>query len=551
MSDKRAEILDRVLGTGSVPSISPLAVRLVELAADDCSSAQDLAGVIEQDPGLAARLLRLVNSPALRRSEDDITSISRAVVLLGLREIRIMALSISLRDTLPLKKGEREFNLFWRSSLHRAMLARQVASRLALDCQDDAFVAGLLLEMGLPLLLWVLSPDEAKGFPGFGSSLKAQLAWEQENLGLDHREVGSKLLAAWGLPGLLIDTMQVIDESSADKAPILAEITDFARQATEAFFLPDVHLTDIYGVAWRWFGLDDEAVNQLLAAALAYVGDAAQAMDIELDQDADLLAVMEKANEALSRLSRRMEPALRGVVENEAQAGDSQSDRLREEAMVNTLEAVAHEIRNPLMSVGGFAKRLAGQADSSERTKTYAEVIISEAAKLDQVLSEIVSIASPYHPKPEPMDLKQALAELSEHWTGGPSVLPAGEAPPLKWHFPAEGIKVEADPQGLTTAIKNVISYGAALLDAPQEPLHLHLGEKTGWVSVTVFGPGSHQPKGDPLAGKHFGPELSLARARRILEAHGGSLTTGPAPSGNGFVLTASLPQSFSGVPKQ
>lgn len=551
MSDKRAEILDRVLGTGSVPSISPLAVRLVELAADDCSSAQDLAGVIEQDPGLAARLLRLVNSPALRRSEDDITSISRAVVLLGLREIRIMALSISLRDTLPLKKGEREFNLFWRSSLHRAMLARETASRLALDCQDDAFVAGLLLEMGLPLMLWVLSPEEAEGFPGFGSSLKAQLAWEQENLGLDHREVGRKLLAAWGLPGLLIDTMQVIGESSADKAPILVEITDFARQATEAFFLPDVHLTDIYGVAWRWFGLDDDAVNQLLAAALSYVGDAAQAMDVELDQDADLLAVMEKANEALSRLSRRMEPALRGVVESEAQAGDSQSDRLREEAMVNTLEAVAHEIRNPLMSVGGFAKRLAGQADSSEQTKTYAEVIISEAAKLDQVLSEIVSIATPYHPKPEPMDLKQALAELSQHWTGGPSAVPSGEAPQLKWHLPAGGIAVEADPQGLTTAIKNVISYGAALLDAPQEPLHLHLGENAGWASVTVFGPGSHQTKGDPLAGKHFGPELSLARARRILEAHGGSLTTGPAPSGNGFVLTASLPQSFSGVPKQ
>ena len=552
MSDKRAEILERVLGTGSVPSISPLAVRLVELAADARSSAQDLADVIEQDPGLAARLLRLVNSPALRRSQDDIASITRAVVLLGLREVRIMALSISLRDTLPLKKGEQDFHLFWRASLHRAMLARQTAGRLALDCQEDAFVAGLLLEMGLPLLLWVLTPEEAQGFPGFGASLKNQLAWEQRNLGLDHREVGRELLSSWGLPGLLIETMNIISDPATERAPILAEIADFARQATEAFFLPDVHLTDIYRVAWRWFGLDDEAVNQLLATALSYVGGAATAMDIDLNQDADLLAVMEKANEALSRLSRRMEPALRSVMQDDANpAARPESDRLREEAMVNTLEAVAHEIRNPLMSVGGFAKRLADQIDSSERTKTYAEVIISEAARLDQVLSEMVSIASPYHPEPEPMDLTQTLAELSQHWAGGSSTHPPGGLPPVKWHLPDSKVAVEADPEGLTTAIKNVISYGATLLDAPQGPLHLHLGEEAGWISVTVFGSGSPQPKENSLAGKHFGPELSLARARRILEAHGGSLRAGAAPTGNGFVLTAAVPQIFSNALKQ
>ena len=129
---------------------------------------------------------------------------------------------------------------------------------------------------------------------------------------------------------------------------------------------------------------------------------------------------------------------------------------------------------------------------------------------------------------------------------GNPSSLPPGRFPRVKWHLPGGKVMVEADPEGLTTAIKNVIFYGATLLDAPQETLHLHLGEDAGRVLVTVFGPGSHQPKEDPLAGKHFGPELSLARTRRILEAHGGSLSAGPAPNGNGFVLTAAMPQAFS-----
>lgn len=545
MADKRAEILERVLGTGSVPSISPLAVRLVEMAADDRSSAQDLSRIIEQDPGLTARLLRLVNSPALRRSEDDITSISRAVVLLGLREVRIMALSISLRDTLPLKKGGQDFHLFWRSSLHRAILARETASRLALETKDEAFVAGLLLEMGLPLLLWVLTPEEAEGFPGFGATLKKQMKWEESRLGLNHREVGLELLTQWELPALLIETMQLINGSALDRAPILAEVTDFSRQATEAFFLPEVHLTDIYSVAWRWFGLDDEAVNQILASALAYVGDAAQAMDIELNQDADLLLVMEKANAALSRLSSRMEPALRRVVAGEfTSTSGPDNDRLREEAMVNTLEAVAHEIRNPLMSVGGFAKRLASQMESSERAKSYAQVIISEAARLDQVLSEMVAVAGPYHPNLHPMDITKALAGIIQLFASDPTAQLADSPPPLDWHLPQGQMSVIADPEGLTTAVKNMISYGAMLLDGPQAHMHVHLAEKAGWAQITVFGPGSPQPRTDALAGKHFGPELGLARARRIMEAHGGYLSAGSAPNGNGFVLTAALPQN-------
>jgi len=545
MTDKRTEILERILKTGSVPSVSPLAVRLVELAADDRSSVKDLTRVIEQDPGLTARLLRLVNSPALRRSEDDITSISRAVVLLGLREVRIMALSISLRDTLPLKKGGQDFNLFWRASLHRSVLARETANRLALDCKEEAFVAGLLMEMGLPLLIWVLKPEEMAGFPGFGSSLKAQLKWAEDSFGVNHREVGRQLLSHWELPKVLIETMQIIGDPAAERAPILVEVADFARRATEAFFLPEVRLTDIYQVAWRWFGLDDEAVNQVLASALSYVGDAAQAMDIELNQDADLLAVMEKANAALSRLSRRMEPALRKVVEvGIADGPEEDSERLREQAMVNTLEAVAHEIRNPLMSVGGFARRLASQMESSERAKSYAQVIISEAARLDQVLSEMVSVAAPYHPQRKPVDLSKILAELSKTLASEPPSGLAESLPPLKWHLPQGRVPVLADPEGLATAVKNVICYGATLLDAPKGAMHLHLGEKAGWASVTVFGPGAPQPKEDALSGKHFGPELGLAKARRIMEAHGGYLSAGSAPKGAGFVLTAAMPQA-------
>ena len=130
MIQRREAILERVFARGSVPSLSPLVVKLVEMASDDKASAKNLAGVIEQSPGLTVRLLRLVNSPAHRVSEAEVTGVQRAVVLLGLREVRIMALSISLRDTLPVKKGDHIYHAFWRGSLHRAALARQTALEL-------------------------------------------------------------------------------------------------------------------------------------------------------------------------------------------------------------------------------------------------------------------------------------------------------------------------------------------------------------------------------------------------------------------------------------
>lgn len=553
MEERGRQILGRVLAKGSLPSLSPLAVKLVELASDDRSSASDLARIIEQDPGLTTRLLRLVNSTAYRRSHDDITSVTRAVVLVGLREVRIMALSLSLRDTLPVKKAGPDYHLFWRSSLHRAVLSREVARRLALAESEEAFVAGLLLEMGLPLLLRSLKEEEAGGFPGFGASLKRQINWERLSLGLDHREVGETVLRQWGLPEVLAFCQRLPSEAGRDNLPMLAEVTDFARRATEAFFLPEVNLTDIHQLAWRYFGFDDETVNQVLAASLVYVGEAAHALDIKLDQQSDLLEVMEKANEALSRLSSQLGPHLRAMADGQpppeqpSAAGESEQRRLQDQAVVNTLEAVVHEIRNPLMSVGGFARRLAKQLEGGGQVEKYAQVILSEAARLDQVLGEMNALLSPYQPKMRSIELVTTIREVAEAM--GQEQSAEANCPPrpeIKWHLPPGELGLTGDPQGLSEACRQLIAYASHLLRQSNAcgPLQVHLQVRDQEAVLTFFGPGRPpEPDRDAMAEKSFGPELSLAKARRIVEAHQGRLFTAPNPKGDGFVITAHLPR--------
>ncbi len=545
MAERGDEILQRVLAKGSLPSLSPIAVRLVEMAADDQSSAGDLARLISQDPGLTARLLRLANSPAFRRWEGDITNVNRAVVLLGLREVRIMALSLSLRDTLPFKKAGPDYHLFWRASLHRAVLAREVARRLALKDAEESFVAALILEMGLPLLLRVLSPEEMQGFPGMGASLRRQMAWERQGLGLDHRRVGALVMERWGLPRSLVACQQTLEEGDRERVPLLVEVCDFARRGTEAFFLPETHLTDIYQVAWRYFGFDDETVNNLLATTLLFTAEAAGAMDLGLDQEADLLEVMERANAALSRLSHLLEPHLAAAARAEqdliASSGD-QGRRLQEEAVTNTLEAVAHEIRNPLMSVGGFARRLARQAQGAVHLQKYAEVIVAEAARLDQVLGDINRLLAPYHPTFRGMDLNDIMRALAQEFpTGGEGqgqVLPRSQ-----WQLPPVPVALNADPQGLGVALRQLLGYACHLMQGQKQGelcVALEADNQEAWV--TVRGPGQPPPPDqDAMADRSFGPALSLSQARRILEAHGGGLEVAQAQRQPGFVITARL----------
>lgn len=529
MDQAAKQLLEKILGNEDAPTLSPLAVRLVDLASDESASIQDLVRVIEQDPGISARLLMLANSPSFRVTEEEVTNLNRAVVFLGLREVRIMALGISLRHTLPLQKGDPQFYQYWRMSLHRAVLARLLAQRLGLDMAEDMFVAGLMLELGLPLMLSALEPGQTEGFVGVSAGLGAQLEWEHQRFGIDHRMVGAATLKQWGLPRLMVQTQKLIQPDD-DQAPVELRVADFARRLAEALFADKMTLTDVYRLARKWFGLLDEDINQIVSDALAFVGEAAQAMDLELDHQADMLEVMEKANQALARLSQQVAPHVRTA------AGLGDSRRLQEETVVNTLEAVAHEIRNPLMSVGGFARRLVRLLETGGELQRYAEVIIDEAGRLDDVLAEMTSLVKPFEPSLEALEL----GEIVRRICGDRS----GRSPKIKKHLGNRPVEMMADRRGIEKMLGLMLEYGSHLAGRGGDgSVHLHLAGNGDKAVMTIFGAGASPEAEVPLADRSFGPEMGMAKARRIVEAHGGDIDVSAGPKGGGFVLSARLPQ--------
>jgi len=99
----REKLLDQLQSGYKLPTLSAVAMQLVKLAADERSTTADLAQLIEKDPSLSTRLMRLANS-AYYRTKYPISTLQQAVNRVGFQRMRIMALSISLRDSFPMGK---------------------------------------------------------------------------------------------------------------------------------------------------------------------------------------------------------------------------------------------------------------------------------------------------------------------------------------------------------------------------------------------------------------------------------------------------------------
>lgn len=186
-------LLDDVV---TLPSLPTSVTRITQLINDPKSSLSDIAEVIQTDPALALKTLRLVNS-AFYGVPHRVNSVEHAVTLLGSKVIRNLAYTAAVFETF--KRGS--------SDLFHHSVATGIAMRAVVEhstCRgmidaDEAFVYGLLHDVG-KILLYEFLPKEsesaalmshARGLPVYRT--------ERMVLGVDHAELGSRLIVKWGL----------------------------------------------------------------------------------------------------------------------------------------------------------------------------------------------------------------------------------------------------------------------------------------------------------------------------------------------------------------
>ncbi|MBE0565489.1 MAG: SpoIIE family protein phosphatase [Krumholzibacteria bacterium] len=191
-------VTDLVEEVGSLPSA---AAAIVAMTVDPECSLDGLARALKADAAMALRFLALANSAALSRGQE-VRDLKAALVRLGIRRVRNVALLMGTRDMMPsgAPSGGLDPAAFWRYCLATASCAQGLAWQRGRPALEDAWLVGLLHGIGVAALARRAGDGlaEALGLARHeGLSLAAA---ERRVLGFDHGELGGRILAAWQLP---------------------------------------------------------------------------------------------------------------------------------------------------------------------------------------------------------------------------------------------------------------------------------------------------------------------------------------------------------------
>ncbi|MBX3375400.1 MAG: HDOD domain-containing protein [Phycisphaeraceae bacterium] len=304
-----SKMLDRVLNCPTLPSLPGVAVAMLELLRQPSCTADKVANLIQNDPALASKVLKTVNSSYYGLSKPCPT-ISRAVSFLGMNTVKSLTLGLSLVDVGRSVDSGFDLLAYWRRSVYSAAAARIIA-KIANDCDpDEVFVAALLQDVGM------LASYSALGAT-YGAIMSAVsdhedlASQERDQLGFDHAEVGSRLAEKWRLPDHIIACTKFHhrpDSAAASHAAIV-KVVAASGEAAAALVAPE---TQPHVVAFRrrmreWFNVDGKTADELLHQT----GEAAKALSkmLELDTGSppDVGAILAEAGEQLIHHQVEME----------------------------------------------------------------------------------------------------------------------------------------------------------------------------------------------------------------------------------------------------
>jgi signal transduction histidine kinase/HD-like signal output (HDOD) protein len=195
--------VDRVIERVTQLPFSPIAMKILEVAWDERAGARDMAKIIVLDQAFTARLLRIANSPFYGQSRE-VTTVSQAVAILGMDAIASLALTLFTFGSFSEEENEiLSIAQLWEHCLGTGVWARAIATLAGHGTPEEAFIAGLLHDMGKVLLYRFFKREllEAIGIAETeGVSLSEA---EQRTLGTDHAVVGQAAANQWGFPPLL------------------------------------------------------------------------------------------------------------------------------------------------------------------------------------------------------------------------------------------------------------------------------------------------------------------------------------------------------------
>ncbi len=293
-----------------LPTLPGVAIKILDAVGKDQTNLQEIADIISTDPPLSAKVLKLINSP-FYGLPTKITSVQRAINLLGLNTVKNLALSFSLLNAH--KNGDKEdfdYTVFWKNSLVSAIAAKTIAQKTFPDFAEDAFFLGLLHNIGILALLQCF-PDKYglvldKTKDGHSTYHEA----EDHIFGANHMDVGGYLAKSWGLPETFASPIEYHHQpdklkTNASDIKKLTQILHLSSLFGDLFHHPDKRL---YLGQVEWHAKEhgqfenlqlDEIINHIHEQTMLVF----PFFELKLGSEQNYFEVIEKARKELISLS--------------------------------------------------------------------------------------------------------------------------------------------------------------------------------------------------------------------------------------------------------
>jgi putative nucleotidyltransferase with HDIG domain len=235
VANKLRQILLRKLGdnTLQLPSLPSVAFKCLEMLRDPGTSFRELGTLLETDPLITARLLRVVNS-AMYGARGNVASVESAVSRLGMKPLGILLQEMSAEQVFASRdpRIRHAFKGVWDHCLAVGNLSRTVANTVSGQANavdgDTAYMAGLVHDIGKPIVAVVMLEAERALLSVVGGTWVNGNVWVASVNGC-HREVGAALATRWELPDAVVDTVLNLETWDEDAPVCCRNIVRFAH----------------------------------------------------------------------------------------------------------------------------------------------------------------------------------------------------------------------------------------------------------------------------------------------------------------------------------
>ena len=308
MTDTSGNVDRLVARAGQLYSLPAVAMKVLELTDNPQVDTRALKACIENDPALTGKILRVVNSSLFGLSRE-VCDLNQALALLGIKPLKLLVLGFSLPDSLFTGMAGELLARYWRHTLTRAVAAREISQTALHMPGDDAFIVGLLQDLGMLLLIQEVGPPYVKLVERAQADGYDLGPLEVKALGFDHTQLSARLLAHWGLPVVLVESVAhaapdaIAEEPTAPAAERLGQLLRFAELFARLLAGDHVHVLPELLEVGASYGLDESTLAEMALQLQEKVEQLADVLSLQLPEGMDYRDVLLRAHQQLAAVA--------------------------------------------------------------------------------------------------------------------------------------------------------------------------------------------------------------------------------------------------------